>query len=141
MKKFSTSIKGYSKEDVNEFVREVTKEYESMLNKLKERDIEIENLKSSMQNYKNIEDSLSRAVAIAEDSAAQIKKAAREEAKSIVDDSKRQASRILNDALLKADKVEQEAIILKRRVVSFKKRFKAAIEEQIDFVDNISDNI
>jgi DivIVA domain len=29
--KFSTSLQGYKKEEVNEFVNEVTKEYENML--------------------------------------------------------------------------------------------------------------
>ena len=33
--KFSTSIQGYNKEEVNSFVKEVIVEYEGMLNKLK----------------------------------------------------------------------------------------------------------
>ena len=33
--RFSTSIQGYKKEEVNDFVKEVTTEYESMLKKLK----------------------------------------------------------------------------------------------------------
>ena len=36
MKKFGTSLYGYNKQDVNDFVKEVAKEYESMLNNLKE---------------------------------------------------------------------------------------------------------
>ena len=35
MKKFSTSINGYHKNEVNAFVNEVAKEYENMLNNLK----------------------------------------------------------------------------------------------------------
>ena len=35
MKKFETENNGYKKDDVNLFVQEVTKEYEGILNKLK----------------------------------------------------------------------------------------------------------
>ena len=45
MRKFSTSLSGYNKIEVNNFVNEVTGEYESMLAKLKKQDEEIANLK------------------------------------------------------------------------------------------------
>ena len=35
MKKFRTSLKGYNKTDVNNFIAEVVREYESILEKLK----------------------------------------------------------------------------------------------------------
>ena len=45
--KFSTSIQGYKKEEVNDFVKEVTNEYESMLKKLKYSCEVIESLKKN----------------------------------------------------------------------------------------------
>ena len=141
MEKFKESFKGYAKNDVNSFVREVTNEYEKMLNKLKAKDNEINKLNESLKHYKDIEATLNKAVVIAEDNAVQIKRTARNEASNIIDEAKKNASVILNDALTKANKVEQEALILKHRVVSFKQRFKKAIEEQMDFVDNISEDL
>ncbi len=141
MKKFSTSFNGYQKSAVNDFVKEVTNEYESMLNKLKEKDQEIQKLNAALKQYKEIEGTLNKAVVIAEDSAMQIKKTARIEAQNIIGESKKNASTILNDALIKANQVEQEALILKNRVVAFKKRFKKAIEEQLDFIDNIEEDL
>ena len=52
MRKFSTSLSGYNKIEVNNFVNEVTGEYESMLAKLKKQDEEIENLKKELVNIK-----------------------------------------------------------------------------------------
>jgi len=46
--KFSTSIQGYKKEEVNDFVKEVTVEYESMLRKLKNSCEIIETLKGEL---------------------------------------------------------------------------------------------
>ena len=55
MRKFATVTNGYSKEEVNGFVVEVTKEYETMLNKLKTRDREVALLKE--ESLSVIEDS------------------------------------------------------------------------------------
>lgn len=140
MKKFNTSINGYAKNEVNSFVDEVAKEYENMLNNLKNKDQEIKSLEEQLERFKNMENTLNRAILVAEEASNNIKKMAREEYKGIVDDAKRNASRIVNDALIKAERVEQEAINLKRRVIIFKRRFKQAVEEQLEVIENIDEN-
>ena len=45
MRKFRTSFSGYNKDDVNEFVSEVIREYESILQKLRNSTKEMEQLK------------------------------------------------------------------------------------------------
>ena len=140
MKKFSTSIGGYSKSEVNAFVSEVAKEYESMLNNLKKRDAEITELKQKLVQYQNMESTLNKAIMIAEDTSSQIKRMARDESKSIIDDARRNASRIVNDALLKAEKLEQDGERLKQRIVAFKRRFKAIVETEWDAIEQIDED-
>lgn len=140
MKKFNTSISGYAKTEVNNFVNEVAKEYETMLNNLKSKDQEILALKKELERFKNMENTLNRAILVAEEASNSIKKVAREEYKGIVEDAKRNASRIVNDALIKAERVEQEAETLKRRVIIFKRRFKQAVEEQLEVIESIEEN-
>ena len=53
MRKFSNSFPGYNKNEVNSFVKNVTTEYESMLDKLKMRDQEINSLKKELERFKN----------------------------------------------------------------------------------------
>lgn len=140
MKKFNTSLNGYQKNEVNNFVNEVAKEYESMLNNLKSKDQEILALKNELERFKNMENTLNRAILVAEEASHNIKKVARDEYKGIIEDAKRNASRIVNDALIKAERVEQEAETLKRRVIIFKRRFKQAVEEQLEVIENIEEN-
>lgn len=140
MKKFSTSLNGYNKQEVNQFVATVAKEYESMLNKLKEQDQEIENLKNNLVRYQNLETTLNKTILIAEDTSNQIKRMARDESKAIIDEAKRNASRIVNDALLKNDEIEKNAEELRRRVVAFKRKFKQAIETEVEVIDEIADD-
>ncbi|MBQ9834660.1 MAG: DivIVA domain-containing protein [Bacilli bacterium] len=141
MKKFSTSFKGYSKIEVNNFVKEVTKEYENMLTNLKKRDQEILSLRNELEKYKNLENTLNKAILVAEDASNNIKRVARDESNSIIEDARKNASRIVNDALLKAERVEYEAQNLKRKVIVFKRRFKQALEEQIKDIDDIDERL
>lgn len=137
MRKFNNSFPGYNKNEVNSFVSNVTTEYESMLNNLKKRDNEIEALKKELEHYKNIENTLNRAVLIAEESSQNIKKTAFDESKVIIEDAKRNASRIINNALIKAEKVENEAETLKRQVERYKKKYRTILEEQLDEIEKL----
>ena len=137
MRKFNTSFPGYNKSEVNSFVSNVTDEYETMLNNLKNRDKEIESLKKELEHYKNIERTLNRALIIAEESSNNIKKVAYDESKVIIEEAKKNASRIINNALIKAEKIDSEAINLKNQVIRYKKRYKNLLEEQLDEVEKL----
>ena len=137
MRKFNNSFPGYNKNEVNSFVSNVTTEYESMLNNLKQRDKEIESLKKELQHYKNIEGTLNRAILIAEESSQNIKKTAFDETKVMIEDAKRNASRIINNALIKAEKVEMEAENLKRQVERYKKKYRNILEEQLEEIEKL----
>ena len=137
MKTFTTTVNGYSKNEVYDFVSEVVIEYENLLNKLKTKDLEISVLNEKLNNYKNIESSLNRAVLVAEDSASEIRKVAKEEARIIIEDAKKNASRIVNDSLLKAAKTDAEVETIKQKLKIYKTRIKQTIEEQLIMVDDI----
>ena len=48
MEKFSTSLRGYNKEEVNKFVDDCIVKVDNMLNQLKQKDLEIETLKHDL---------------------------------------------------------------------------------------------
>ena len=133
MKKFSVSLKGYNINEVNAFVNDVTKEYESMLNNLKNRDEQIKLLKEELIKYQNMENTLNKALLVAEDASNQIKKVASEE-------SRRNASRIVNEALIKAEKLETDGENLRKRIIVFKRRFKSVIETELETIESIDED-
>ena len=139
--KFSSSIQGYNKEEVNNFVKEVTVEYENMLKKLKSSCEIIESLRSELKHYKDIESTLNRAILIAEESTSNIKKAAYDESKVIIEDAKRDATKLLNNALTKAERIESDAESLRRKVAVYKRRFRDLIEDQLDELEQFDDRM
>ena len=141
VEKFRVGLSGYSKEDVNKFVSDVTEEYERLLNKLKESDEKVRQLETELVHYKQLEGSLNRAIVLAEETTNNIKKSAYDESKVIVDDAKKNASRIVNTALLRAESIERENESLRRKVASYKKRFKDLLEENLDELDKIDETL
>ena len=140
MRKFNNSFPGYNKKEVNSFVSNVTTEYESMLNNLKDRDKQIEELTKELEHYKNLEGTLNRAILIAEETTQNIKKNAFDESRVIIEDAKKNASRIINNALIKAEKVEKDADALKMQVEQYKRRYKNLLETQLDEVERLDLN-
>lgn len=130
---------GYDKAEVNKFINEVTTEYENMLNKLKQKDADIADLKKELVKYENLENTLNRTILAAEEVSNNMRSVARSESKSIIDEARKNASRILNDALIKAEKAQNDADMLKRRIVNFKRRFRQAVENELDVIDSLDE--
>ena len=140
VEKFNNSLMGYDKAQVNAFVSEVTREYENMLNKLKEKDANIQELQKQLSKYENLESTLNKTILAAEEVSNNMRNVARSESKSILDEARKNASRILNDALMKAEKAQSDADMLKRRIINFKRRFRQAVESELDIIDSIDEN-
>lgn len=137
MEKFSTSFSGYKKEEVNKFIDDVIKEVENMINNMKSKDLEIEKLKSELEHYKNLESTFNRALLLAEDSGQQIRNTARNEREHIIEDARRNADRIINNALIQAENTKRDAERLKRNIITFKRRLRDILENQMNLVDDI----
>ncbi len=139
MEKFNSSFRGYNIKEVNNFVDEMTREYTSMLDKLKKKDEEIQSLNLELKKYKEMESSIGRASIYSSETNSQITQMARNEAKMIIDDAKRNASRIVNDALLDAERTEMRAEQLRRNMVVFKRRLRAIVQTGMQTVEDIDE--
>ena len=131
---------GYDKAEVNAFVNEVTTEFENVLNKLKQKDADILALKQELAKYENLETTLNKTILAAEEVSNNMRSVARSESKSILDEARKNASRILNDALMKAEKAQSDAEMLKRRIINFKRRFRQAVENELDVIDSLDEH-
>ena len=137
MEKFSYEANGYNRSEVNEFVKEVIKETEGIITRVKKQNEEIIELKKQLKHYENLEDNMKSAIVRAEETSDTIKRMAREEGDMIISDAKNNASRIVNEALLKAEKIENKADILEKNMKIFKRKLKIIMEQQMAVVEEI----
>ena len=137
MKKFDTVFRGYDKVQVQQFLDNVIKNYELLLDKSKKTEEENKLLKEQIAYYQRIEDTMNRAIYTAESAGDQIKSSARREANTLINDARRNANRIINDALLKAERAQNHADQLKRNTNILKRRLRQIIENQLEVIEEM----
>lgn len=137
MKQFETVFRGYDKHQVRQFLDDVIKNYEVLLEKSKKTEEQNRKLVTEIEYYKKIEDTMNRAIYNAENMGDQIKSSARKEAEALVSEARHNANRIINDALLKAEKAQNHADQLKRNTNVLKRRLKQIIESQLEVIEEI----
>lgn len=146
MERFNRVLRGYDPEEVNNFLDQIITRIESMISEINAKDREIEKLQKSQSNpevmerlaqYERMEDTLNRAIIMAQKTSDQLKVAAHKESEIMLDDAKKNASRIVNDALQRAETIENDAMNLQKNVTIFKRRLKSIIEQQLEIVDEI----
>lgn len=154
MDKFNRTLRGYDPEEVNKFLDQVIVQVEKMVAELKVKDKEIalrdekiakltetieqtSHMRDKLAHYERMENTLNRAIVMAQKSSDQIKSNAHKESEIILEDAKNNASRIVNESLLKAEKAEMEANMLKRNINIFKRKLRSIIETQLEMVEDI----
>lgn len=107
-KKFAKQImNGYSVEEVDDFLDQLTADYEKMYKETTEYKRKIEELEKSVQHYKSIEGTLQNTLVMAQSAADEVKNIAKQQAEQIVKDAEGSARK-------SADELTQ-AVTLKRR--------------------------
>lgn len=147
MEKFNRVLRGYDPNEVNSFLDKVIEQVETMISEMKQKDETIKSLRDMEQDYinlkqkyaerTNMEDTLKRAIIMAEKTSEQIKLTAYQERDIILNDAKKNANIIVNEALLRSENIEREANKLRRNVIVFKKKLKDALQTQLELVDDI----
>ncbi len=146
MERFNRVLRGYDPEEVNNFLDQIITRIEEMVSEINAKDKEIERLKKNQGNpevmerlaqYERMEDTLNRAIIMAQKTSDQLKVAAHKESEIMLDDAKKNASRIVNEALQRAEKIENDAMTLQRNVTVFKRRLKNIVEQQLEVIDEI----
>ncbi len=147
MEKFNRTLHGYDPEEVNAFLDQVINHVEKMIGDMKAKDARIKELETALKNvaplkdkvdhYEKMEDTLNKAIIMAQKTSDQIKSNAYHESEMIVDEAKKNANRIVNEALLKAEKIETNTLALQRNANIFKRRLKQIIEEQLEMVNDL----
>ena len=117
-KKFSKQLmNGYSVEEVDEFLDELTADYEKIYKQYNENDRRVEELEEQLEKYKNIEGTLQNTLVMAQSTADEIKELAKQQADQLIKEAETTAKQSLME-------IEQN--------ISIKRKELDDIEKQID---------
>ena len=146
-KTFGVQFRGFNREEVDEFLDIVVRDYEDLVRSNHEKDQHIKNLEDRLSYFDEIKDSLSQSVLIAQDTAERVKQAANDRSHNIIQQAEQDVQRLLDEAKYKANeilrqatdnakKVAVETEELKNKSRVFHQRLKSTIESQLAIVDS-----
>ncbi|MFX3636298.1 MAG: DivIVA domain-containing protein [Candidatus Pristimantibacillus sp.] len=133
-KEFGRRLRGYDEDEVNEFLDQVIKDYESIIRENKELQNQILNMQEKLNHFSNIEETLSKTIIVAQEAADEVRNNAKKESQLIVKEAEKNADRIINESLSKSRKVSLEVEELKKQASIYRARFRTLIEAQLELL-------
>lgn len=138
-KKFSKQMmNGYSVEEVDDFLDELTMDYTKTYKEVTELRTKVTELTQSLDQYKVMEQTLQNTLLMAQTTAEDVKKVAHQQAEQIVNEAKGQAQK-------EVSQLDNEYVIKKKELEDVKKQFdiyKAKMESllisQLELIKDIN---
>ena len=109
-------MNGYSVEEVDEFLDEVTADYTKNYKEINELRAKVEELNNSLVQYRTIESTLQNTLIMAQTTAEEVKNIAKQQADQIINEAKSLAGK-------ESDMLEQEVILKKKELEDAQKQF------------------
>ena len=116
-KRFSKQMmNGYNVEEVDEFLDDLTSDYEKAYKDSTELRSRVDELEHSLLHYKTIEDTLQNTLVMAQSTAEEVKEVARQQAEQIIKEAEGNARKAVDD-------LGQEILMTKKELEDIKKQF------------------
>jgi cell division initiation protein len=136
-KEFKTGI-GYDKKEVEQFLRELSSDYEGLLSENENLKKKQKDLTDTLGYYKSIEKLLQKALILAEKTAQDTKATAFREADAIEMEAKAKANLILEGARKQIEFLEHKTLNLMQQYDLFKIHFENLLHSQIELLNSKS---
>ena len=116
-KKFSKQMmNGYNVEEVDEFLDDITADYEKAYKQSTELKARVDELERNLLHYKTIEDTLQNTLVMAQSTAEEVKEVAKQQAEQIIREAEANAKKSV-------DELGQEILMKRKELEDMKKQF------------------
>ena len=104
-----TAVRGYSKKETDDFLEEILQGYESLYKENRELKDKVSSLSEGIQNYKQMETTLQKALVLAEKTSTETQEAAKSKAEAQINEASTKAEAMLTESQTKANSILTEA--------------------------------
>ncbi len=143
-KRFSKQMmNGYSVEEVDDFLDELTADYSRNYKENAELKSKIEELNKSIEHYKSIETTLNNTLVMAQSTAEDIKKVAQQQADQIINEAKSNAQKQVDDLNNELVAKTKEVEDVKKQFDIYKAKMESLLISQLELLKDINkeDNV
>ena len=139
-KEFKKIIVGYKEEEVDEFLDEITLDYEKLYKENAEYKFEIEQSKKDLEHYKNVERTLQNTLVMAQTTAEDVKTAAQKQADQIIRDAQSEARRSVDDLNREQYEITKKIEEMKKQFEVYKAKMQALLISQLEILEDDNKN-
>lgn len=133
-KRFTKAIKGYNSNEVDEFLDEITVEYEKLYKENAELRSEVESNKKDLEHYRSVEHTLQNTLVMAQTTAEDIKKMAGQQADQIVKDAELNARQAVEDLSRQEFEMRVKLEEMKKKFDMYKAKMEALLISQLEML-------
>ena len=131
-------VNGYSVEEVDDFLDELTVEYSKNYKEVSELRAKVEELNNSLIQYKTLESTLQNTLVMAQSTAEEVKNVAKQKADQIVDEAKanaqKQVDELNNEILLKQKELDD----VKKQFDIYKAKMESLLISQLELLKDVN---
>jgi len=132
---FQRSFRGYNKDEVQDFIERITRDYEYLYRENLDLKEKIEGLSQKLNQYTLIEETLRNAMVMAQDTAAEVKKSAREQADLTIKEAQLRSEQIKTGIKEEIQAELRNLALLKNQAEFFKCQFKSFLNGLLDLAE------
>jgi cell division initiation protein len=140
-KEFKRVIRGYSAEEVDEFLDKVAEDYEGLYKDNSSMKEKVSSLTEKVEHYAKMETTIQNTLILAQNASEQSKQIAQKEADLIVRSANEAAQRILDKAHNDVMKVNDDYEQLKQEFIKFRAKFKNFMNTQIEMFNSLEKDV
>ncbi len=138
-KKFAKQMmNGYSVEEVDEFLDDLTLDYEKSFKENAELKSKVEDLEASLAHYKTIEGTLQSTLVMAQNTAEEVKEVARQQAEQIIKEAEGNAKKSVEDLGQEILMKKKELEDLKKQFDVYKAKMEALLISQLELLKDVN---
>lgn len=139
-KRFSKKINGYSVDEVDDFLDQVTLEFSKLYKENNEYKAQVEQSKKDLEHYKNVEEAMQKALIMAQSTADDIKDMAQKQADQIIRDAQSEARRSVDDLSQQEIEISKKIDMMKQQYKVFKTKMENQLISQLDLLKDDKDD-
>lgn len=138
-KKFAKQmVNGYSVNEVDDFLDEVTISYEKLYKENAELKANAEELHNDVGQYKNIETTLQSTLVMAQKTADEIQLVAKQQAEQIIKEAEAKAKQSVDELNLQITMKQKELDDIKRQFDVYKAKMESLLISQLELIKDIN---
>ena len=140
-KKFAKQMmNGYSVDEVDDFLDEITEDYGRYYKENSELKTEIEELKGKLEHYKSIESTLNNTLVVAQKTADEVRDLAKQQADQILNEAQESAKQALQELESKTYLKQKELEDMKKQFDVYKAKMESLLISQLELIKEAKDD-